>query len=338
MSINKAIGFTSAVSPDNIHYELREIELPELGALDVLVKISAVSVNPVDLKMQSVYKGSDFRILGFDAVGRIEALGSEVKKFQVGDRVYYTGQQNRQGSNQLYQAVDSRLIAKVPDGITDFEVAALPLTTITASEILTDSFGLTINENNAVGKSLFIINGAGGVGSILIQLAKFMGMRVLTTASRPDSVGWVKALGADLVFNHREDLDRQLADEGLDKLDYIAILHSTDAYWPFVLKHIAPFGRVSSIVETTGPINLGPLKNIGAQFSWVFMFAKGNYGLRMEEQGAYLEHLSRLIEAGKVGSTVGKVYRGFRLESFEAASREVATGKVIGKVVIDYRY
>lgn len=331
---NKGIGFSSAVAADNIHYELQELPMPEIGARDVLVKVAAVSVNPVDLKMQSIYAGTDFRVLGFDATGEIVAIGSDVKNFAIGDAVYYAGQQQRQGSNELYQAVDSRLIAKSPKNLSAAEAAALPLTAITAMEILKDSLGLTITENAAADKDIFIINGAGGVGSILIQLAKVMGMRVITTASRPETVDWVKSLGADIVLNHREDLSAQLTAAGIDKLPYIAILHSTDSYWPLVLERIAPFGRVASIVETTGPINIGPLKNLGAQFAWEFMFAKGNFGVRMEEQGQALAQLTDLIEAGKVKTTLTKTYEGFSTDALEAASRDVATNKMIGKVAV----
>lgn len=333
---NKAIGFERKINLENIQYEERSIPIPELDVHDVLIKVRAASVNPVDVKMQESYQGNDFRVLGFDAVGEIVARGAAVDDFAIGDRVYYSGQQQRPGANQRYQAVNHQLIAKVPQKLTIAETAALPLTAITANEILTDSFGLTVSPNSARGKSILILNGAGGVGSILIQLAKMIGLRVIATASRPETAAWVKQMGADLVLNHRENLDQQLAAFHIDKVEYIAILHSTNHYWEFCLKHIAPFGKIASIVETTGPVDLGPLKNIGAQFSWNFMFAKGNYGVRMAEQGEFLAKLASYIDEGKIKTTLQKTYHGFSLEALEKASSDVARGNMIGKVVVEF--
>ena len=333
---NKAIGFTQAIDLNKISYEERNLEIPELEAEDVLVKVKATAINPVDTKMQASYQGESFRILGFDAVGEIIQVGRAVTRFNVGDRVYYAGQQNRQGSNQTYQVVNSQLIALAPANLNNLEVAALPLTAITAGEILTDNFNLSIGKDTAKGKKILIINGAGGVGSILIQLAKMMGMFIVTTASRTDSREWVKQLGADQVLNHREDMAQQLLEENLDKFDYIAMLHSTDDYWDFVLQHIAPFGKISSIVETKNPINMGPLKNMGAQFSWEFMFAKGNYGFRMEEQGDFLTQLAEWVEQGLIRTTFQKSYQGFSIQNLEAATQDVVKGDMIGKVAIDF--
>lgn len=201
---------------------------------------------------------------------------------------------------------------------------------------MTDALGLKINEGVATGQTILIVNGAGGVGSILIQLAKFMGLQVITTASRPESIAWVKSLGADTVLNHHEDLASQLEAIGMDQVPYIVLLHSTDQYWDFSTDHIAPFGRIASIVETDGLLDMGPLKNIGAQFAWEFMFAKGNFGIRLAEQGQALGKLTALIEAGKLKSTLTKTYEGLSVETLEAASRDVVSNRMIGKVVIVY--
>lgn len=335
---NEAIGFSKAVDLQNIAYERREVALSAVTENEVRVKVLAVSVNPVDAKMQEAYTGSDFRVLGFDACGEIVEVGSQVTDFAVGERVYYAGQQLRPGANQRYQVVDAALIAKAPANWSNAQAASLPLTAITAAELLTDAFGLKIAENSASGRTIFVINGAGGVGSILIQLAKFMGMRVITTASRPETVAWVKQLGADQVINHHQDLKQQLSalTEPVDKLEFIAILHSTNTYWDFASQAVAPFGRIASIVETTGPIDLAPLKNIGAQFCWEFMFAKGNYGVRMAEQGAILGQLSQLIEAGKIQPTLTKTYQGFSSENLAQATSDVAAGRMIGKVAVTF--
>ncbi|MGO2244254.1 MAG: zinc-binding alcohol dehydrogenase family protein [Pseudolactococcus laudensis] len=336
---NRGIGLSKAVdfNDEGILFEERELEMPELSSqFDVIVRVLATAINPVDIKMAEAYQAHEFTVLGFDGVGDIVSVGEAVSDFAIGERVYYAGQQRRQGTNQLFQAVDSRLIAKVPTNLTIAQSAALPLTGITAYEILTDALGLEVSEQIALGQSILIINGAGGVGSILIQLAKFIGLRVITTASRSESVAWVKRLGADIVLNHHEDLEIQLKEVGIDKLPYIVLLHSTDKYWHLVTNHIAPFGRIASIVETDGPLDMGPLKNIGAQFAWEFMFAKGNFAIRMAEQGQALAKLAKLIETGKLKSTLKKTYDGFSAETFATASRDVLSGRMIGKVVIEY--
>lgn len=333
--MNKEIKSTEnlAIGYINGKLEERKLSLPELAAGDVLVKVFAASVNPVDLKMAASLNDGKFHILGFDGVGEILQVGNQVKDFKIGDRIFYSGQQWRAGSNQRFQVIDAQLIAKAPANLTNAEAAALPLTALTAAEILVDHFGLKLKSNSAEGKSIFIINGAGGVGSMLIQLAKFLGMNVTTTASRSETVAWVKQLGSDRVLNHHENLESQLSGE---KFDYIAILYSTDQYWSLVLQHIAPFGKINSIVETTAAINMGPLKNIGAQFSWEFMFAKANFDVRTAEQGELLAEIAELIEKGILHSSLTKTYQGFNLANLEKASQDVATGKMIGKVAIEY--
>ena len=336
---NKGIGFSKAVDfgESGTLFEEKELAMPELTSqLDVIVMVLASAVNPVDVKMAEAYQGHDFTVLGFDGVGEVMAVGDDVLGFEPGDRVYYAGQQLRSGTNQVYQAVDSRLIAKAPANLTLSESAALPLTGITAYEILTDALGLAISEGVATGKKILIVNGAGGVGSILIQLANFKGLQVITTASRPESVEWVKSLGADIVLNHHEDLGMQLKEFGIDQLPYIVLLHSTDKYWNLATRYIAPFGRIASIFETEGLLDMGPLKNIGAQFAWEFMFAKGNFDIRMAEQGQALAKLTDLIESGKLKTTLTKTYKGFSAETLEAAYRDVASNHMIGKVVIVY--
>ena len=342
---NEGIGFTKAVDLAKIDYEIRELPLETLAPDEVRVKVLATAVNPVDTKMQETYAGPDFRILGFDACGEIVEVGSQVAaagKFKIGQRIYYSGQQMRSGSNQRYQAVKAELVALAPQNLTAAQAASLPLTAITAGERLQDCFNLPMKPGSGAGKTLFIVNGAGGVGSILIQLAKILGLTVITTASRPETQDWCRKMGADIVLNHHQDLDQQVAElspaqgKNLDKFDFIAILHSTNAYWDFATRHIAPFGKVASIVETTGPVDLAPLKNIGAQFCWEFMFAKGNYGVRMAEQGDFLGQLSQWIEAGQIQPTLTKVYQGFSAENLAQATHDVSQNNMIGKVAVTF--
>lgn len=332
----RAIGFEHALAIDqhNVFIE-KKISRPKPTEHEILVKVAASAVNPVDIKMRNNYQDDGkFRILGFDAVGEVVATGSGVTKFAVGDQVFYAGVQINQGAQAQYQTVHELLAGFAPTALNAAEAAAMPLTSITATEILKDAFGYDIRENVAVGKSVFILNGAGGVGSTLIQLAKYIGMTVITTASQPDSVAWVKSLGADYILDYHQNLHDQLIQINHEKVDYIAILQDTNAYWPLALMSIKPFGRIASIVETTAPIDIGPLKNIGAQFNWVFMFAKGNYGVNMASQGEALNRVAELLDEGRIKSTLNKTYTGLTAENLQQATKVVEDGHMIGKAVV----
>lgn len=331
-----AIGVNQFLpSQDARAFTAKVIARPSATGQDLLIKVLASAINPVDIKMRESYKNNgEFRVFGFDAVGEVISKGSQVTDFQVGDKVFYAGAQMRQGSNAEYQLVDERLVALAPQTLRDEEIAAMPLTSITASEILGDAMGYQIDSNSAQGHTIFIVNGAGGVGSTLIQLAKYMGMVVITTASRPESVAWVKSLGADYILDYHQDLQVQLTKIGHDQVDNIAILQHTNAYWSLVLQTIKPFGHIVSIVETTAPIDMAPLKNRGVQFSWVFMFAKANYGIAMETQGQALSKISQLLEEGKIKSTLTKTYHGLTAENIRQATQDVESGRMIGKVVV----
>ena len=334
----RAIGIVHALVIDSPNVFIEKcVALPNPKAHELLVKVSASAINPVDTKMRATYQNDgEFRILGFDATGEVMSTGEEVTQFAIGDRVYYAGVQIKPGSNAEYQVVNEALVGQAPKSLTTAEIAALPLTSITASEILTDAFGYDITENAAQGKSILILNGAGGVGSILIQLAKYLGMVVITTASRPESVAWVKNLGADYILDYHQNLHEQLLQIQHDKVDHIAILQNTDAYWPLVLQAIKPFGRIASIVDTTEAVDIAPLKNIGAQFSWVFMFAKGNYGVSMQTQGDALNRMSELADRGVIQSTLNKTYNGLTVENIQQATRDVEANHMTGKVVVTY--
>lgn len=334
----KAIGFEQALPLDapNVFIE-KMVARPKPAAKEVLVKLSASAVNPVDTKMRAGYQlDGTFRILGFDAVGTVAAVGTEVGLFSVGDKVYYAGAQNKSGANAEYQVVHEQLVGHAPTGLTDAEIAAMPLTSITASEILHEALGYEVKKNSAAGKSILIINGAGGVGSVLIQLAKYMGMTVITTASKPASIAWVKSMGADYILDYHQDLYAQLCGIQYEQVDDIAILQDTNTYWPLVTKVIKPFGRIASIVETTAPIDMGPLKNIGAQFSWVFMFAKANYGVNIASQGEALNNIASLLEQQIIKSTMTTTLIGLSVNNLKRATTMVEEGHSIGKVVVEY--
>ncbi|MEX0380804.1 zinc-binding alcohol dehydrogenase family protein [Leuconostoc sp. MS02] len=331
----RAIGFERALTIDKQNvFIAKNVLQPSPADHELLVKVYASAINPVEIKMRRGYQNDgQFRILGFDATGEVVAVGTHVSKFAIGDLVYYAGVQIKQGAHAQYQVVNESLVGHAPVNLSVSETAAMPLTAITAVEIL-QSFGFDVTENVAIGKSILILNGAGGVGSTLIQLAKYLGLTVITTASRPESVTWVKSLGADYILDYHQNLHEQLMQIKHDKVDYIAMLQDTNSYWPLVLESIKPFGRIASIVETSGPIDIGPLKNIGAQFNWVFMFAKGNYGVDMSSQGEALNKIAELLDRQVIKSTLTKTYNGLNVENMQQATQDVENGHMIGKVVI----
>jgi zinc-binding alcohol dehydrogenase family protein len=208
----KAIGADKGFQLDegNLFYEFDRAK-PTPQNQELLVKVNAISVNPVDTKIRQSPVEEGPRILGFDAVGVVEAVGENVSSFKVGDKVYYSGSPSYQGSNEEYQLVDERVVALKPTNLSDVEAASIPLTALTASETLFDVFGISHQPEENEGKSILIINGAGGVGSIATQIAKHHGLKVITTASRPETIEWSQNMGADIVLNHRNDLSDEFA-------------------------------------------------------------------------------------------------------------------------------
>ncbi|KRL57132.1 zinc-binding alcohol dehydrogenase family protein [Furfurilactobacillus rossiae] len=309
---------------------------PNVGEHDVRVKITAVSVNPVDTKLrQALTSQTVGTILGYDAVGQIAEIGSAVDHFEIGDRVFYAGSTARDGANAEEQAVDARLIAHAPERLTDAEAAALPLTSLTASEVLFTKMGFKMAADANTGQQLLIINGAGGVGSVAIQLAKWAGLTVSATASRPETRDWVKKMGATHIFNHREALAPQVADAGINFFDGILILHSTDQYFETAAKLIKPFGHVASIVENREPLPMGLLKNKAASFDWEYMFAKSDYGVDLSSQGQLLAKIAELADQQILHTTLTTtIDSGINADNLRAAHQLVEANKMVGKVVV----
>ncbi len=241
---------------------LLDVELPDPRpeGHDLLVRVHAVSVNPVDTKVRSPKDKTESppKVLGWDAAGLVEAVGPEVTLFRPGDAVFYAGSITRPGCDSELHLVDERIVGHKPRSLDFAQAAAMPLTALTAHEALFDRMSIDLGGRHA-GRSLLIINGAGGVGSIAIQLAKLAGLQVIATASRPESQAWCRTMGADHVINHREDLAAQLRSVGSPEVDYIFNTVNTAAYWTVMGDVIKPFGRMASIVETKEPLDLGRL-------------------------------------------------------------------------------
>ncbi|MCF4173333.1 zinc-binding alcohol dehydrogenase family protein [Vibrio sp. McD22-P3] len=334
----KAIGFSESktIDDENSLYEF-EMAMPEIGEFDLLVKVAAISVNPADAKIRvrsAVNKTLESpRVLGFDAVGEVVSVGSKVTSFTEGDRVYYAGDVTRPGTNAQYHAVDSRIVARAPKGLTDAEAAVVPLTALTGWEALFDRLRVDPSER----KTLLIIGGAGGVGSITTQIAKQLtNLTVIATASRPETEAWVKEMGADYVANHG-NLVESVHDLGFETVDYIFNVADTVGHWDAMAELIAPQGMIGSIVEFDSGIDLSKLQGKSVGFVWELMFTRSIYKTQdMYKQGDILKQVANLIDSGRIQSTLTKEINGFNAESLKQGHRLMESGAMIGKLAINF--
>jgi NADPH:quinone reductase len=325
-------------NPEEIIEKLT-LPVPQIGERDLLVKNLASAVNPVDYKVLGG-NGNEFnppKVVGFDSVGTVVAVGEKVSFHQVGDKVYFSGTFKRSGSFAEYTAVDERIVGKAPTKWTNAEIASIPLVGLTAYEALFENIHISQNPKDNEGKSILIINGAGGVGSIASQLAKWAGLKVVSTASRKETIEFCKENGADFVLNHYEDLIKQT--QAIDSLlglnggyDYcFSCVGDLGEYFDTIGKLMKPGGRVVSI-ETSkeGNVKLNGdwfLKRL--TFSFEFMFSKPVFGYNLESQKEGLEKLAELIDSGVLKSTVSKT---LKIEEVSKALEEVKSGKAIGKI------
>lgn len=334
----KAIGLTRYLPIENPESLIDvEIDKPVAAGRDILVKIQAIAVNPVDVKVRAPKDGVEDtpRILGWDAAGVVEAVGEDVTLFSPGDEVYYSGDITRSGAYAEYQLVDERIVGRKPKSLSFAEAAALPLTTITAYEAFFERLGLDRDGSNK-GETILIIGGAGGVGSIAIQLAKAAGLTVIATASREETSQWVRDLGADHVINHREPLRPQVEALGLQFVDHIAIFNHTDGHWDAVTDLIRPQGLIVTIVENEKPLKQDKLKTKAAGLVWEFMFARSMFQTPdMIEQHKLLSYVADEIDAGRIRSTVSEIFTPINAENLRKAHALLETGRATGKIVLE---
>ncbi|EIW13376.1 Bifunctional protein: zinc-containing alcohol dehydrogenase, quinone oxidoreductase (NADPH:quinone reductase) [Lactiplantibacillus pentosus KCA1] len=312
------------------------IDVAQPQGRDILVEVLATSVNPIDTKQrQGQPETTTPRILGFDAVAKVLAVGEAVTTIMTDDIVYYAGAVDRPGSDAQYQLVDERLVACAPKTWTTAESAGLPLTTLTAWEALFEKLPFTAAADANVGHSVLIINGAGGVGSMAIQLAKWAGLTVVTTTGKPETTAWVKQLGADVVLDYHQDLAPQLAAAGLDSVEHAILLHSTDLYLPIVTPLVQPLGTIVAVVTNQKPLPMDLLKPKSLNFAWEFMFTKANYQLTtMATQGIILARVAQLADAGVIVPTTKQTLTGINAANLRQAHEIVETGQMLGKVVL----
>ena len=313
-----------------------ELSNPKPSGHDILVKIEAIAMNPVDYKVRPA-EGDPPKVLGFDAAGTLVGVGDGVTLFREGDQVYYAGDITRAGTNAEFQLVDERIVAKRPASLDAASSAALPLTSLTAWESLFDRLGINPDaaDTNA-DKSLLIIGGAGGVGSVAIQLAKLAGLTVVATASREESAYWCRKLGADHIINHHENMPAQLNDLGLDTVDYIANFNDIDRVWEAMANMIAPQGSIVLITGQQDQLDLGgTFKMKSARICWEFMFTRSMYQTDdMIEQHHILKQVADLVDDGKLMTTVRDSLSPICAANILEGHRRLESGTTIGKLVL----
>lgn len=334
----KAVGyFENLPIDDDRSLEDIEVDMPEIGDYDLLVAVKAVSVNPIDVKTRQTGKpfGKGARILGFDASGIVQKTGKNVTSFHQGDEVFYAGAINRQGSNSQFQAIDSRLVAHKPKSIDFKTAAAMPLTSLTAYEMLFDRLDIKTPVHNGK-NALLMIAGAGGVGSIAIELARQLSdVEIIATASRPQSQEWALKMGAHHVIDHAKDFAPQLAKVGFPHPAFIFSTANSDGYLPQYVDIIAPEGRLG-LIDGPKTFDINPLKMKSVSVHWESMFTRSMFVTDdIMRQGQILEHVAKLIDEKKILPTLSRVMSPINAANLREAHRLIETHRSVGKLVLE---
>jgi NADPH2:quinone reductase len=334
----KAVGY-KVPSPIEDPQSLLDIEVPNpvAAGADLLVEVKAISVNPVDVKVRASGRpeGSGYKILGWDAAGVVVATGPECSLFKPGDEVFYAGSIARSGTNAELHLVDERIVGRKPRTLSFAQAAALPLTSITAWELLFDRFavgpGKPVNQGN-----LLIVGGAGGVGSILIQLArKLTGLTVIATASRPETRQWCLELGAHYVIDHSKPFSEQLQVIKIPALEYIASLTGTGSHYLKLLEVLAPQGKFG-VIDDPESLDAKPLKRKSASLHWEFMFARSLFQTPdILEQHRLLNEVANLVDAGVIRTTVAETLGTINAANLKKAHGLIESGRARGKFVLE---
>ncbi|HQT65092.1 MAG: NADPH:quinone reductase [Acidocella sp. 20-57-95] len=331
----KAVAFTHS-HPINHEDALIDIELPmpEPRRHDLLVEIKAVSVNPVDTKVRRHDEPlGETRVLGYDAAGIVRAVGPDVSHFGVGDDVYYAGVINRPGTNAEYHLVDERIVGRKPKTLSFAQAAALPLTSLTAWEMLFDRF--KIPRDQTMQGNILIVGGAGGVGSMAVQLlSKLTDLTVIATASRPETVEWCKALGAHHVINHHHDMAKQIADLGLEAPDYVFCTTHEATHWNAIGHIVAPEGAIG-IIESGKPLDFSVIMKKCVSVHPEYMFARALLQTKtMSGQHRILEAVAHLVDNGTLRTTMTEDYGLINAANLKRAHAALESHSVMGKIVL----
>lgn len=334
----RAVGFNTP-QPITADTSLLDIDLPMPTAAghDLLVEIKAISVNPVDAKVRASapVEAGGHRILGYDAAGVVTAVGPEVTLFQPGDAVFYAGAIDRPGTNSEFHLVDERIVGRKPESLSFEQAAALPLTAITAYEAMLHRMKVQEPVPGAA-NAILIIGGAGGVGSIAIQLARELtDLTVIATASRPETQAWIQDLGAHHVIDHSQPLAPQVEALGLGSPAFVFSTTQTEQHLADILELIAPQGRFCLIDDPKDPMDLRPFKRKALSIHWELMFTRSLFQTAdMIEQHKLLNHVAELVDAGRIRTTMAETYGTINAANLKRAHAMIESGRAKGKIVL----
>lgn len=334
----KAAGYNSSlpIEASDALLDITVVE-PTPQGRDLLVAVKAVSVNPVDTKLRknSAMAPGETKILGFDAVGEVVATGPQANLFKPGDAVWYAGVINRPGSNAELQLVDERIVGRKPASLSDAQAAALPLTAITAWELLFDRLGVARSQART-DQRLLVVGAGGGVGSIMVQLARQLtGLTVIGTASRDETQAWVSELGAHQVIDHSQPLSQELKRIGVDNVTHVASLTHSEQHFAEIIESLAPQGKLG-LIDDLGNADINALKTKSLSLHWEFMFTRAVYATHdMIAQHALLNELASLVEQGVVRTTVGEHFGTINAANLKRAHAYIESGTAKGKVVLE---
>lgn len=335
----KAVGYKQSLPIEHVD-ALIDVVLsePQLGSHDLRVEVKAISVNPVDTKVRRNTSPEDgqVKVLGWDASGVVQDVGSEVTLFKPGDSVWYAGSLVRPGTNSELHCVDERIVGHKPESLGFAEAAALPLTALTAWELLFDRLKVAQNLDHS-GEILLIIGAAGGVGSILTQLArKLTGLTVVGTASRPETQDWVRSLGAHVVIDHSKPLSQELERVGFPQVTYVASLTQTDQHFDEIVTSLAPQGKLGLIDDPKLPLDILKLKRKSLSLHWELMFTRSLFSTPdMIAQHQILNQVAQLVDDGTLKTTVGEHFGQICGENLRKAHALIESGKAKGKLVLE---
>ncbi|CAH1657798.1 zinc-binding alcohol dehydrogenase family protein [Chelatococcus asaccharovorans] len=334
----KAVGYQTAGARDRDD-ALVDIDLPRPtpAGRDLLVEVAAISVNPVDTKIRKAVSAEpgEWKVLGWDAVGKVVETGPDVTDFQAGDEVFYAGSLIRPGANSEFHLVDERIVGRKPRTLSNAEAAALPLTSITAWEMLFDRLDVRRPVPGAA-NAILIIGGAGGVGSIAIQLARVLtDLTVITTASRPETQAWVRDLGAHHVIDHAKPIAAQVAELGIGAPAFVFSTTETHRHLNDIIALIAPQGRFG-LIDDPASLDVLGFKRKAVSIHWELMFTRPIFQTAdLAEQGKLLNAVSRLIDDGKIRTTVTETLSPINAANLKKAHALLESGRSRGKVVLE---
>lgn len=331
----KAIGYKTPLPISNPNSLVDfEIPVPVPGARDLLVEIKAISVNPADTKVRATSKpeAGEYKILGYDASGVVKDVGSSVTLFKPGDEVFYAGSMIRPGTNSEFHLVDERIVGTKPNSLDFSQAAALPLTTLTAWELLFDR--LLVPRDGGQG-SVLVTGAAGGVGSILIQIARHLTkLHIIATASRPETKEWCLALGAHSIVDHTKPMPEQIKELGVPPVSYVASLNATDQHYAAIVELLAPQGRIG-VIDEPQTLDARPLKRKAAAICWELMFTRSMFETPdMIEQHHILNQLSELVDKGVIRSTTAHDFGTINAANLKKAHALLESGRSHGKIVL----